>query len=139
MRTRRSRVIATATAVLALGILVPVIASGSSAERKVASNSPAATKKPGAGSFQRIQRMAPIDRACSLTCTQRALLKLIKKHNKLVGQFNTLANSVYNCERVQPVTRYTGYDYFGTPGATTALDFTNPGSAVSANMLVYSC
>ena len=137
MSSRRRRALAAAIAAMAIAVLVPVIANGSS-DRKVAS-APAPSKKAGIGSFERVPQMGAVDRACSLTCTQRALLKLIRKHNKLVSKFNRLANSYYNCERVQPVTRYSGYDYFGTPGATTALDFTEAGSTPSANMLVYAC
>lgn len=142
MGNTKRRVIASLASVMALAILVPMTASASgnpAVNRAVASKGPAPLDRSGAGSFKRVPLMKPAGRSCDLTCTQRALVALIRKHNKLVKQFNRLAKGYYNCEKTIPVTRYSGYDYGGGTASTTALDLTAVGSAVTAYVLIDIC
>lgn len=60
--------------------------------------------------------------------------RTVKCFNKQVARLNAdvteLANAL-NCLQPMAVSRYPGYDYNGFAGATTALDFTEPGDEVS--------
>ena len=46
---------------------------------------------------------------------------------------------IFNCEQYVDVTSYFGYDYNGVPASTSALDYTDPGTAPTDRMLVYTC
>lgn len=58
--------------------------------------------------------------------TVKCFNKQISVLNSEVGQLAT----ALNCLHPVAVTRYSGYDYNGYAGATTALDFTESGGAV---------
>ena len=146
MGTSQRRTIATA-AVVATGVFLALagakaVADSSSGERSASAAGAGAppAEKPGATSFRRVQP-APVAQAsrCKLRCVKRNLKRLVRKHNKLVSTFNALATDYYQCQGTVNVTRYGGYDYNGSIGAATALDFTDPGDPVDRRAVVYTC
>jgi hypothetical protein len=73
--------------------------------------------------------------ACKTTkCFNKAIRTLRAQVNSLNAQVQT-QNATIACIRRASVTSYFGYDYQGTPSATSALDFTDPGDPVDAWML----
>jgi hypothetical protein len=65
--------------------------------------------------------------------------RLVRAHNDLVASHNALVNVVTDCFAVRSVTSYFGYDYQGVANATSALDFTVPGTVADAQMLTFVC
>jgi hypothetical protein len=116
------------------------LGAGDQGSDRVVNHKQATTASKEGASGGALHRFTPaMRRGCDLRCTQRVLLKLINKHNKLVKQFNKLKASYYNCEELRNVTQYSGYDYQGVPGASSALDFTLPGDPVSTQVVVWTC
>lgn len=100
----------------------------SSAKGSFSRVSPAATARPSGGSVRRQLRQLA-----------KAHNRLVRSHNRLVGAHNQLARAFYDCEEIVPVTQYFGYDYNGNIGATTALDFTDPGDPVDEEVVTWIC
>ena len=145
MATKQRRTVATA-ALVAAGVFLVLaganaIADGPSKDKAAAATAaPSPNGKPGIRSFKRVSTVPSAQASrCSLSCVNRKLKRLTKEHNKLVTAHNNLVRDYIKCEKTVNVTQYPGYDYNGVIGATTALDFTEPGSSVSERMLVYVC
>jgi hypothetical protein len=87
---------------------------------------------------QRLNRSAAA--GCrTLSCINRNLKQLRRAVATLAGAVGALAHDAFVCEQITPVTSYFGYDYFGTPGAVTALDYTDTGDVPDDWMVVYTC
>jgi hypothetical protein len=131
--------------VLALGVVAVALIPSSAAmaaDKDPAGNQPRGERTLGLDLdlSTRAERV-PLRRGafCSVACLNRRLNRLTRAHNALVADHLELVGLITNCFGSRAVTQYSGYDYQGVVGATTALDFTQPGDAASALLLAFTC
>lgn len=106
------------------------------------------------GTAERIARAERVPLACNTaSCLNRRINNVVRAHNSLidsynvlVSDFNVLSNFVNNCLKVRAVSEYSGYEFTNglTPNSgstflTEAIDFTDPGDIIGADMVVEVC
>lgn len=145
--SNRALIVAVVVANVMVSSTAMVIAD-SSPQREAATSSASAERNlQNFGTAERIARMERVPLACNTArCLNRRINQVVNAHNSLVVDFNNLASFVNNCLKVRAVSEYSGYEFTngftpntGSTFLTEAIDFTDPGDVIGADMVVEVC
>jgi hypothetical protein len=145
--SNRALIVAVVVANVMVSSSALVIADSSPQRQAVASAASVERDFRNLGTAERIARAERIPMACNTArCLNRRINGLVLAHNSLVADYNALSNFVNNCLKVRAVSEYSGYEFTngftpntGSTFLTEAIDFTDPGDVIGADMVVEVC